>query len=190
MKGKNKVRDILISLKSGLKPKFYWWRGNVFDTLSLVKILFVISLFLPILPWEKRKQGNYSLHEKLYHVAKAANRDTLNVEALSARYKASIPDSKLRECIIARNIVLTMVADDAVMQSSFRSLPPSNVPFVFLFDAITASVLDMIATPNFSGVIQKVANKCEPFPGEYLNVKDVAGLKSKDLPRGSFWELF
>jgi hypothetical protein len=187
---KDRIVSSIASIRASLKPRFCWWRGNVWDIFSLVKILALVCLFLPILPWETRKEGNYSIYENVHQMAKAANRGMLDADGITARYRNSIQDEKLKKCIIARNIVLTMVADTAVMDADMRSLSPSNVPIIFIFDSLIKSFIDIIAKPNFSNVIQDVAKKCEPFPGEYLSVDDVSELKSKDLPRGSFWELF
>ena len=148
----------------------------------------LIALFLPILPWEGRKQGNYSWAENIHVIAEAANREILDTESINARYEKEIPGKALRECVVARNMVLTMVADQAVMTGEMKSAGPSNVPVIFLWDSVVNSMIDAVGTPKFDQVLVEVAEKCQDFPNAYLTVEDVERLKSTPVPRKEFWE--
>ena len=174
-------------LPKALKPKFCWW-SNEWDIRSLISAIVIVSFFLPILPWEGRKQGNYSLTANLHGMAEAASREVLDVDALKDRYEKQIPDEDLRSCIVARNVLLTLVADTAIMYGDMNSTKMSKVPIVFLFDSVINSIMDAIAVPDFDSVLVEVAEKCQDFPNEYLTVEDVEVLKRKELPRMSFWE--
>ena len=158
------------------------------DLTDLVGALVLLSLFLPILPWEGRKQGNYSLIENIHAFSEAGSRDFLDIEAISARYEKEIPNQGLRDCIVARNLVLTMLADTAVMMQEANSTPKSNVPFVFIFDSLINNILNSIALPDAGSALVDVAEKCQDYPNAYLTVEDVEVLKRKDLPRTGFWE--
>lgn len=92
-----------------------------------------------------------------------------DVEILSYRYKQTISDKRLRECILGRNIALTMLAQEAIIQSKINALPASNVPAVFIVEAIAKHlVYHFVDFPNFSGAPLEVAKKCMPFPNYYL----------------------
>ena len=170
-----------------LKPRFCWLSRELDLTDALV-VLGLIALFLPILPWEGRKQGNYSFTENLHVIAEAANRGDLDFEAINARYVKEIPDKAFRECVVARNVILTLAADSAAMTSDMTSAGMSNVPVVFFFDSAVNSILDAIAVPDFDSVLVEVAKKCQKFPHAYLKVEEVENLKSKPVPRMGFWE--
>lgn len=172
-----------------LKPRFCWLSRDL-DLTDLLVALGLTALFLPILPWEGRKQGNYSLTENIHVIAEAANRELLDTELINARYEKEIPDKALRQCVIARNVVLTMVADQAVMTSEMKSGGLSNVPAIFILDSVVNSIIDTIATPNFDSVLVEVAEKCKNFPNAYLKVEEVKNLKRKPVPRVGFWEYF
>ena len=177
-----------MSFLRALKPRFCWWSGNVWDIRSLLGAVVVLAFFLPILPWEGRKKGNYSLTENIHSIAEAANRGNLDFEAINARYEKEIPDKAFRECVVARNVILTLVADSAVMNGHMISAGMSNVPVVFFFDSVVNSVLDAIAVPDFDSVLVEVAKKCQKFPHAYLKVEEVENIKSKPLPMMGFWE--
>lgn len=163
---------------SALKPRFCWWSRDL-DLADLICVAFFILLFLPILPWEeKRKQGNYSFTEHLSVISKEAERELLNADAIKARYEKEIPNEGLRKCVVARNIVLTMVADYAVMDSKIASSPPSSVPIVFLSDSLVTSFINAtVGRPNFESVLVEVAKKCQDYPNAYLTVKEVERLR-------------
>ena len=176
------------SFLRALRPRFCWWSGNVWDIRSLLGAVVVLAFFLPILPWEGRKKGNYSLTENIHSIAEAANREMLDIESINARYEKEIPDTDLRECVIARNVILTFAADSTAMMGEMRSAGMSNVPAVFVYDSVLNSVFDAIALPDLDSVLVDVAKKCQKFPNAYLKVEDVENLKSKPLPRAGFWE--
>lgn len=165
------------------KPKFVWW-SNECDIKSLVVVILLTSFFLPILPWEGRKKGNYSLTENISALYKAGSRERLDFESIEARYEKEIPDKDFRECVVARNIILTMVSEAhiALQDGSMVMTRASNVPFVFLFDSIVNNMLSSLAIPDFSPVFIEVAKKCQDYPNAYLTVKDVEDLGSKEMP--------
>lgn len=175
------------SFLRAVKPRFCWLSREL-DMTDLVTVLGAIALFLPILPWQGRQQGNYSFTENVHVIAEAANRGNLDFEAINARYEKEIPDKALRECIMARDLVLTMVADHGLMTSEMKSVGLSNVPAIFFLDSVVNSILDAIARPDFDSVLVGVAKKCQKFPHAYLKVEEVENLKSKPLQRMGFWE--
>lgn len=92
-----------------------------------------------------------------------------DIEMLSSRYKKTISDKKLRECILGRNIVLTMLAQEAIMQSKINALQASNVPAVFIVEAVAKHlVYHFVDFPDFGGAPLEIAKKCQPFPNYYL----------------------
>jgi len=164
------------------KPKLVWW-SNEWDIKSLVVVILLTSFFLPILPWEGRKKGNYSLTENISTLYKAGSREHLDFESIEARYEKEIPDKDFRECVVARNIILTMVSESniALQDVSMVMTRTSNVPFVFLFDSIINNMLNSLAIPDFSTVFIEVAKKCQNYPNAYLTVKDVQNLGRKEM---------
>ena len=175
------------SFLRALKPRFCWLSREL-DLTDLVTVLGAIALFLPILPWEARKQGNYSLVENLHVISEAAERELVDTESILSRYEKEIPDKVLRECVMARNVILTMVADHGLMTSEMKSGGLSNVPAIFFLDSVVNSILDATARPDFGSVLVDVAKKCQKFQHAYLKVEEVENLKSKPLPRMGFWE--
>ena len=89
---------------------------------------------------------------------------------------------------MARNVILTMVADHGLMTSEMKSGGLSNVPAIFFLDSVVNSILDAIARPDFDSVLVGVAKKCQKFPHAYLKVEEVENLKSKPMGRMGFWE--
>ena len=79
------------SFLRALKPRFCWLSREL-DLTDLVTVLGAIALFLPILPWQGRQQGNYSFTENVHVIAEAANRGNLDFEAINARYEKEISD--------------------------------------------------------------------------------------------------
>ena len=61
-----------IDFLRALKPRFCWLSRDL-DLTDLLVALGLIALFLPILPWEGRKQGNYSLTENIHAKIEAAD---------------------------------------------------------------------------------------------------------------------
>ena len=112
-------------------------------------------------------------------------------ESVKGRYEKAISDKALRDCVVARNISLTMVADFAVMHAKESAVGLSNVPVVFLWDSLINTFIDATATPSdFQSVLVDVAKKCQNFPNAYLSVEDVEKLKRKSLPREEHWSYF
>lgn len=180
------MAKLKLSFLRVLKPRFCWLSREL-DLTDLVAVLGLIALFLPILPWEGRKQGNYSWAENIHVIAEATNREFPDIETIKARYEKEIPNDSLRECVVARNVVLTIVADEAVMTGEMRAVGLSNVPVVFLWDSIFNSIIFYKLTPDFDSVLVDVAEKCQDFPNAYLKVEEVESLKSKPQPRIGFW---
>jgi len=181
------MAKLRLSFLRALKPRFCWFSREL-DLTNLVAMLGLIALFLPILPWEGRKQGNYSWSENIHVIAEAANRELPDIESINYRYEKEIPDEAQRECVAARNVILTLVADDAVMTGEMRSVGLSNVPAIFLWDSVVNSLINSISQPNFGSVLVDVAKKCQEFPHAYLKVEEVENLKSKPQPRMGFWD--
>ena len=175
------------SFLRALKPRFCWLSREL-DLTDLVTVLGAIALYLPILPWEARKQGNYSLVENLHVISEAAERELVDTESILSRYEKEIPDKALRECVMARNVILTMVADHGLMTSEMKSGGLSNVPAIFFLDSVVNSILDATARLDFGSVLVDVAKKCQKFPHAYLKVEEVKNIKSKPLPRMGFWK--
>ena len=100
----------------------------------------------------------------------------------------------MRDCLLERNILLTLVADHAVMMAEVKSMPWSNVPAVFIFEAVIDKVIDKISTPSFDykSVFLRTAEACQAYPNAYLSLNDIEPLKPLDLPNEniSFTDLF
>jgi hypothetical protein len=177
-------------LKGKLQPRFCWWTGNHWDIGDAFSMLFLIALFLPILPWEPRSEGNYNPLEVVNTVNAASYRELIDLESIRTRYEKEIANDQFRDCVLHRNVLLTLVADQAEMMSIMKSTQWSNVPVIFVSDALLGMFFDKIAMPDLNGIIQEVAKKCEPFLNEYLTVKDVQGLQKPDVKRLGFWDSF
>ena len=79
----------------------------MFDLSDLFKLLFLIALFSPILPWDDRKpiSRNYSLYEPIRPLTAFVDRELIDFESIRTRYEREIPDEGLRDCLLKRNIM-------------------------------------------------------------------------------------
>ena len=192
----NQMKNTTRKLLSKAKVRFCWWKGNVFDLSDLFKLLFLIALFSPILPWDDRKpiSRNYSLYEPIRPLTAFVDRELIDFESIRTRYEREIPDEGLRDCLLKRNILLTLVADHAVMMAEVKSTPWSNVPAVFIFEAVIDKVIDKISTPSFGyeSVFLRTVEACQAYPSAYLSLTDIEPLKPLDVPNEniSFKDLF
>ena len=192
----NQMKNTTRKLLSKVKVRFCWWKGNVFDLSDLFKLLFLIALFSPILPWDDRKpiSRNYSLYEPIRPLTAFVDRELIDFESIRTRYEREIPDEGLRDCLLKRNIFLTLVADHAVMMAEVKSMPWSNVPAVFIFEAVIDKVMDKISTPSFDyeSVFLRTAEACQAYPNAYLSLTDIEPLKPLDVSNKniSFPDLF
>ena len=157
----------------------------MFDLSDLFKLLFLIALFSPILPWDDRKpiSRNYSLYEPIRPLTAFVDRELIDFESIRTRYEREIPDEGLRDCLLKRNIFLTLVADHAVMMAEVKSMPWSNVPAVFIFEAIVDKVMDKISAPSrsYEFVFSRTAEACQAYPNAYLSLADIESLKPRDV---------
>ena len=192
----NQMKNTTRKLLSKAKVRFCWWKGNVFDLSDLFKLLFLIAFFSPILPWDDRKpiSRNYSLYEPIRPLTAFVDHELIDFESIRTRYEREIPDEGLRDCLLKRNILLTLVADHAVMMAEVKSTPWSNVPAVFIFEAVIDKVMDKISTPSFGyeSVFVRTADACQAYPNAYLSLTDIEPLKPLDISNEniSFTDLF
>ena len=179
------MKSITKKLLSKAKVRFCWWKGNVFDLSDLFKLLFLIALFLPILPWSDRKpiSRNYSLYEPIRPLASFVERELMDVDSIRKRYEAEVSDPGLRDCLLKRDIVLTLAADHAVMMAEVKSMPWSNVPAVFIFEAVVDKFMDKISAPSltYETVFLRTAKACQAYPNAYLSSNDIEPLKPLEV---------
>ena len=179
------MEDIARNLLSKLKIRFCWWKGNVFDLGDLFKLVFLIAIFSPILPWSDRKPTgrNYSLYEPIRPLTAFVDRELIDYDSIRKRYEAEVSDEKLRDCLLKRDIVLTLAADHAVMMAEVKSIPWSNVPAVFIFEAVVDKFMDKISAPSltYETVFLRTAKACQAYPNAYLSSNDIEPLKPLEV---------
>ena len=132
--------------------------------------------------WSQANQQELFLYEPIYPLSAFVERELIDFEPIRTRYESEVSDAGLRDCLLKRNILLTLVADHAVMTAEVKLMPWSNVPAVFVLEAVIDKFMDKISTPSFSyeSVFLRTAEACQAYPNAYLSTTEIESLKPLD----------
>ena len=167
------MKNVFKTLKSKIKPRFTWWKGNYWDLGDALVLAAVVACLFPILPWSPRKGSNYLPGGKFAVTADVMSRMSLDVfDDLGESYKKKYPDEGLRKCKQSRDVVLSIMARDVELRQVAHAASNSNVAAIFFMENLILEpiVMSSIAIPAFEGLVLDVAKACDQYPGEFLDL--------------------